>query len=460
MSTATAQSRRVQPNDELSDAKTETETGTETETETESTSVLVISQLFPPESMAGAHRWEMLLRNVPDSVESRVVCPQPSVPVGEFDRRYSLWSNERVDDVPVTRLFTYQPTADRSNLERILNHVIFAVLATVYVLVHGRKYDSVVVQVGPHTTLVPGLAAMATGRGLVVDVYDLWLDNAVDFGFTDERSLAYRLLRQLERIAVEGCDHLVVLTPTMADQYRSKYDLDETPVTAVPFGVDDERFAPSPSADDADRIIYTGKLGEGQAFEPYLRGFERLDTDCDCDCELVIYGFGERRDELETLVSRLGIEDRVRINGPVPREEIPGLVASSAVSLVPLKTEHTLDYARPTKFLETMAVGTPYVASAVAEIDAVTRDAGAGLAVANDPDTIAAALRELLSDPERRRTMGERGVAFIDDNHRWDDLGSDIGDVLLTVAARTRPSLSTRVGARVRETAATLLSRL
>ncbi|PCR92177.1 glycosyltransferase family 4 protein [Natrinema ejinorense] len=393
-------------------------------------SVLVVSQLFPPESMAGAHRWEKLLRNAPDRLDARVVCPQPSVPVGEFERRYSPWSRERVDGVPVTRLFTYQPVADRTDIERILNHGIFAVLATLYVLVHGRKYDCVVVQIGPHTTLLPGLAALATGRALVVDVYDRWLDNAVDFGFTTEGSLAYRLLRWMERVALERCDRLVALTPTMAAHYRGTYDLDDGKIETIPFGVDDDLFDPAVASEDRPRIIYTGKLGEGQAFEPFLRGFRRADIDYD----LVIYGFGERRAELEALAADLGIDDRVRINGPVPREDVPRLVSSSAISLVPLETDRTLEYARPTKFLETMALGTPYVASAVTEIEAVTADAGAGLAVENEPDAVSTALRDLAADPERRRAMGRRGIAFVDREHRWDELGNRIGDLLSGVA--------------------------
>lgn len=397
-------------------------------------SVLVVSQLFPPESMAGAHRWEKLLRHAPDGVDARVICPQPSVPVGEFERRYSPWSTERVGGIPVTRLFTYQPVADRTDLERILNHVVFAVLAALYVLVHGRKYDCVVVQIGPHTTLLPGLAALATGRGLVVDVYDRWLDNAIDFGFTDERSLAYRTLRWMERVAVERCDRLVALTPTMAAHYRETYDLDDAKIETAPFGVDEERFDPAVADEEVSRIIYTGKLGEGQAFEPFFRGFRRADLEYD----LVVYGFGERRAELEALAADLGIDDRVEINGPVPREEIPGLVASSAISLVPLETDRTLEYARPTKFLETMALGTPYVASAVAEIDAVTDEVGAGIAVENEPDAVAAALCDLAADPERRRSMGERGTAFVAREHRWDDLGQRVGDLLTTVARERR----------------------
>ncbi|WP_306059930.1 glycosyltransferase family 4 protein [Natronococcus wangiae] len=386
--------------------------------------------------MAGAHRWEQLVTHLPSGFDCRVVSPHPSVPVGEFDRSWELWKNERISGIPVTRLWTYQPVENRSNIERILNHVIFTVLATVYVVIHGRKYDCVVVQIGPHTTLVPGITAAFLGCGFVVDIYDLWLDNAASFGFVDEESLTYKVIERMERFALTRCDHIIALTPTMASQYRQKYGIDEEKFTSVPFGVDAALFDSSIDLEEQNRIIYTGKLGEGQAFEPYLRAFSTLET----DCEFVIYGFGERRDELRALCRDLEIEDRVSIHGPVARTKIPELVAASTLSIVPLKTNETLDYARPTKLLETMAIGTPYVASNVAEIEFVSSESQAGIAVENDPEAVATAMRDLIVDSKKRRTMGKRGVEFIDENHRWEALGEEVGAVLSDVVHEPAPA--------------------
>ncbi|WP_227356305.1 glycosyltransferase family 4 protein [Haladaptatus salinisoli] len=398
---------------------------------TETVRVLVVSQMFPPESVGGAHRWQQMSRHLPERFEPHVVCPPPSVPCEEFDRTYRPWKRERVEGVPVTRLWTYQPAEDRSNFARILNYAIFAVHAALYVLCTWWRYDCVVTLVGPHSTLLPGVVAKALGRGWVVDVFDLWIDNAADFGFVSERSISYSAVSYLERLAITHADHVTVITPTMARQYREKYDVGSDQFTVLPFGVNTDLFDGA-SGRSVPRVVYTGKLGVGQAFEPFLRGFADL-TD-DYDHELLMVGFGERREELEALCDDLGIGSSVTFRGVVPREEVADLVASSTLSWVPLKTDHQLDYARPTKFLETMAVGTPYVASETAEIRSVTDNVDAGIAVANDPNEIADAMRRLIADDEKRRGMGERGVEFIATNHRWETIGERAGSVLSKVA--------------------------
>ncbi|WP_254546619.1 glycosyltransferase family 4 protein [Halomarina pelagica] len=394
--------------------------------------VLAISQLFPPESMGGAHRWHKLAQHLPDGFECHVLAPPPIVPLGTFERSNRPWQRETVDGVSVTRLWTYQPAGDDdwAGIGRILNYVVFALLASVYVLATWWRYDCVVTFIGPHSTLVPGFVAKALGRAWIVDVDDLWIDNAVDLGFIEHGSAVHRAVEALERRAFELADHVVVLTPTMAEQYAAKHDAPVEEFTPVPYGIDLDEFAPA-TADGGDApddrpVVYTGKFGQAQAFEPFFRGFARLDG----DRELRVVGFGDRRDELEALARDLGIEDRVTFDGPVPREEIPSILRSAALSWVPLKTEYSLDYARPTKLLETMAVGTPYVASRVTEIGVVTDRSGGGVAVDNDPDAIADAMRDVLADDDERAEMGRRGAAFVREHHRWPALGARVGEVI------------------------------
>lgn len=403
--------------------------------------VLVISQLFPPESMAGSHRWQKIIEHLPDGFDCRVVCPHPTVPVGTFERSSSLWKTEEIEEIPVTRLWTYQPVEDRSTIERILNYIFFSILASIYILLRFRRYDCVIAQIGPHTTLLPGIIAKCLGCKLVVDIDDLWLDNAAEFGFIDQDTHIYRFIAQIEKFAFKLADHIIVLTPTMAQYYQDKYHMSDNAFTSIPFGVSESLFDVDSDQYDAsseydhERVIYTGKLGEGQAFEPFLRAFRDLKADVEHD--VLIVGFGERKAELKQRCEQLGIADRVEFRDPVPREEIPELLASSVLSWVPLKTEHQLDYARPTKLLETMAVGTPYIASRVTEISIVAEESQSGIAVDNESDSIQKAMRVLLSDPEQREEMGKRGVSFIDKHHRWDALGEKTGDVLSTVMRRT-----------------------
>lgn len=392
--------------------------------------VAVITQFFPPEGQGGGHRWQQFIQHHDeDELRYRVICPPPTYPYGEFERTYRPWQTDTVDGIPVTRLWTYQPDADAGGLARILNYGVFSVFATLYVLVNFWRYDCVVTMSTPHTTFLPGAVAKLLGRTWVVDIFDLWLDNAVDLGYVDEESFGYRFVAWLETLAMTRADHLSVLTPTMARYYQEKHDVRADRFTAIPFGVDEELFAPALDRDPEPRIIYVGNLGTFYAFEPYLRAFARLDE----EYELYFVGWGECREELEELCAELSIEDRVTFTGRVPREEIPELLATSALNWVPLETDYRLDYARPTKLLEGMAVGVPYVASPLQEIDVITEQSNAGLTTQNKPTAIAEAMETILSDAELQQEMGQRAVEFIEQEHRWDVLSNRMRDVLLKV---------------------------
>jgi glycosyltransferase involved in cell wall biosynthesis len=388
--------------------------------------VLIVSQVFPPESMGGAHRWKKFVQHMPNKIDCRVVCPVPSFPFGTFERTYRPWKREEIDGVSVTRLWTFQPTDNKSNLKRILNNVIFACMASLYVLLNFWRYDRVVTMAGPHTSFLPGIVAKTLGTTWIIDVFDMWLDNAVDLGYVDKDSFSYWIIAALERFAFLHSDHSIVLTPTMAKQFMQKYNLSEGRLTPVPFGVERDLFDPALEVETANRIVYFGNLGEVQAFKPFLKGFAALNN----SLELHIAGSGERREELETICEDLGIRDQVSFLGMIPRKEIPELVGASKLSIVPLRTgdEYKFDYARPTKLLESMAIGTPVVASSVNEIEKVCEMSGGGIAVENCPEEIKNAIEQVESTHEE---VGIAATEFIETYHRWEQLSKRVERVLV-----------------------------
>jgi glycosyltransferase involved in cell wall biosynthesis len=394
------------------------------------TRTLVVSHFFPPEELGGAHRWQRLVANLPDDHDCRVLCPPPAFPYGEFDRSRTPIERTTVDGVPVTRLWTYQPRSDStsadSNLGRILNYTLFALFSSLYVLCTFWRYDAIVTVSAPHTTFVPGAVGKALGLTWVPDIFDLWLDNALDIGYVERGSIPYRLVWRLERLALTRSDHVLVITETMAEHFASKHGVSSDRFTIVPFGVDAEQFTPATEPTQSNTVVYTGNMGEAHALRPFLSAFDRLDG----VAELELVGTGKRRDELERFCREQGIDDRVTFRGVVPRTEVPGILRDAAASIVPLKQEHRLDYARPTKLLESMATGTPYVASSLAEIDRITDSSNAGFAVDNDPEAIAAAISTVVEDPEGAHEMGRRGVAFVEREHRWPVLADRVAEVL------------------------------
>jgi glycosyltransferase involved in cell wall biosynthesis len=106
---------------------------------------------------------------------------------------------------------------------------------------------------------------------------------------------------------------------------------------------------------------------------------------------------------LERTAAELGVGDRVVFAGHRP--DAPRLVGDLDVLVLPSWTEGL-----PVAVLEAMAQRRPVVATPVGGTPEVVADGETGLLVPpRDPAALAAAIRELLADPERRRRMGEAG---------------------------------------------------
>jgi glycosyltransferase involved in cell wall biosynthesis len=394
------------------------------------TRTLVVSHFFPPEALGGAHRWERLARTLPDDHDCHVIAPPPAFPYGEFERTWKPFDRDKINGVPVTRLWTYQPKSDStssdSNLGRILNYVLFSIYASLYVVCNFWRYDAIVTVSAPHTTFLPGIVGQKLGLTWVPDIFDLWLDNAVDLGYVETGTIPYRFVATVERQAIRQADHVLVITETMAEHYAEKYDVSIDRFTLVPFGVDEDLFTPKTEAPEPGTVVYTGNMGEAHALRAFIQAFKHLDV----DAELRLIGTGKRLEELQQLCETEGLTDRVSFEGVVPRDEIPAILRSACLSLVPLKQGQNLDYARPNKLLESMAVGTPYIASNLQEIRRISADANAGIAVDNEPEAIADAIRTLVEDDERRQEMGQRGAAFIDREHRWPELAARVDSAI------------------------------
>lgn len=387
--------------------------------------VLIITQFYPPESMGGAHRWEKISEKLDGSINPRVLTTFPTFPFGEFPRRWKLAERGSANDVPVTRLFTYQPSSN-SNIGRILNYSIFSILSTIYILLNFWRYDCIITMSAPHTTFIPGLIGKLLGCEWYIDIFDLWIDNAADLGYISEDSISYTIVDYLERLSFEFSDRVLVITETMEDYYNQKYPSLTFETHVVPFGVDTSLFSPDTEPVGSTDIIYTGNLGTGQAFRPFLKAISLIDG----EPTLTIVGDGERTEELKLLAKELDIRQQVEFLGYRPREEIPGRLAGASVSIVPLKTEYSLDYACPTKLLESMSVGTPYVASSVDEIVSITSRHQPGITVPNEPTEIAEAIKSVLSDSDSADRYGYNGITLIQSNFDWDEIGDSVSKIL------------------------------
>lgn len=175
-----------------------------------------------------------------------------------------------------------------------------------------------------------------------------------------------------------------------------------TPVEALTNGVDTSFFRPVEAAlppSDKPRVVLLRRLFPKNGVEFFVRALPMILREV--EAEAIFIGDGPERGKLEGLARELGVEGSVRFMGKRPHKEIPGLLSSGALAVIPSLMEATSVAA-----LEAMACGIPVAASNVGGLPEIVDDEVGGLFPPGDPEGLAATVVRLLKDQE----LGGKGV--------------------------------------------------
>ncbi len=148
---------------------------------------------------------------------------------------------------------------------------------------------------------------------------------------------------------------------------------------------------------------------------------------------LLCVGGGPDAPRLHRLAAQEGVANDVVLTGSVPWEQLPAHYDAGDVFAMPCRTRRAgLEVeGLGIVFLEASATGLPVVAgrsggSPDAVLDGVTGHVVDGQEVAD----VAEAVAGLLADPERARTMGAAGRAWVEQEWRWDLLAERLRGLL------------------------------
>lgn len=133
----------------------------------------------------------------------------------------------------------------------------------------------------------------------------------------------------------------VVTTPTelAAKAMRERAGLKE--VLPVSNGIDFAAYELKPGEQiarlDYPTVVFTGRLAEEKHVDVLIRAIAKIPSELNAHLELI--GDGEIRPELEALVKRLGLEDKVRFLGYASDEELREALIRASVFAMPSTAE-------------------------------------------------------------------------------------------------------------------------
>ena len=140
------------------------------------------------------------------------------------------------------------------------------------------------------------------------------------------------------------------------------------------------------------------------------------------DCFLMIIGGGDVLPLLKQMVEDLKITDRVRFFPRMPYQQMMAYTQLAELGFC-LDKDTNLNYrfSLPNKLFDFIQAGVPIIASHLTEIEKVIREFDLGLFIENhEPATIAATIREALSD-EARKEKWQRNLAIAAQDLCWEN---------------------------------------
>lgn len=179
------------------------------------------------------------------------------------------------------------------------------------------------------------------------------------------------------------------------------------------------------------RIIYLGRLFWSKNIDNLIVAFSKLDL----DAELFIVGTGPERENLESLVKKLGVEDRVFFTGFIDDKRMMELLKSSWVLALPSSAEGF-----GIVVIEAWASRTPVVVSDIPALSALVTNGKNGLIFKlGDVDGLRDRLERVLRDESLRKKLSEGGYERVKEKFAWDKVAVEVERALQNV---TRYKLS------------------
>lgn len=210
------------------------------------------------------------------------------------------------------------------------------------------------------------------------------------------------IIRSLLRLTLSRATYVISVSNPLAAKI-GQLGISQKKIRVIPNGVDSETFYPSSKAEARKSISFEGNqklvLSVGnytsnkgmdllvQALA-YLRDSEGLDS----LPILVLIGEGKEGLSLESLVINLKLTHNVRVMGPVPHYLLPKWYRSADLFCLASSREGC-----PNVILESLACGTPVVATRVGGIPDLVNSPDVGILTDRSPEAMAKAIIEALN---------------------------------------------------------------
>lgn len=256
----------------------------------------------------------------------------------------------------------------------------------------------------------------------------------------EEQEVGARI--ETEREVMRWADRIVAATPLERAQMSWFYSADAKKISVIPAGVDTDLFYPRDRAQvrrelglpdlETPILLFVGRIERLKGLDTLLESVAVVSRTCSGrNLKVLIVGGGGQTEEENAELHRvvqlyhdLNLEEQVEFVGSRPQEMLPLYYASADITVMPSHYESFGLVA-----VESMASGTPVIASNVGGLSYTVKDGETGFLVPEENHfALAEQVHNLLKNPDLRLHMGEQAAEHAK-QYSWSNIAAEIVDL-------------------------------
>lgn len=279
------------------------------------------------------------------------------------------------------RVHTYdvEHKSGKTPLTRITKYIYTQLRISYQLAKVTKNVDLWIFFIGGQNLLFPMLTAKLLGKKVI-----LAFASSSVLGLKSAGDNLFKPMEILLKINCTLSDRITLCSENLVkdwdlEKYRGKISM------AYEHFLDFDEFKMGKKIDERDNLVgYIGRLSEEKGTLNFVKAIS-LTLKQRNDLEFLIGGDGSLRDKIEKYLEKENLNNKIKLVGWIPHNELPDYLNEVKLLVIPSYTE-----SGPLIALEAMSCGTPILATPVGHIPNIVKDGETGFITENNsPECIA-----------------------------------------------------------------------
>ena len=373
--------------------------------------ILIVTQYFYPERFSINDIAKEMVRQ---GHEVHVLTGKPNYGYERIVPGYEKISYEEYEGIKIHRV-NLSPRK-KSRFSIINNYLSFWVNSSRFVNKLDDDFDVVLsVSLSPVISINAGIKyAKKHHVKHVLYCLDLWPESTLVTGAVKKNSLMYHILYKWSKKMYDGCDKIIVSSPSFVSYFNDVLGIKDKDFSFVPQpGMMPKEELPAIEYKNKYNIVYAGNIGTIQLVDRFVLATKDIKE----DFKLHLIGMGSLDKKVNDIIKENNLEDKVTYYGPKQIEETVRYYKNADALIVGLDNKGTVGKTIPNKLSQYLYFNKPILGVLEGDGKDLLNNAGGAILVNNDVSSISKGMLDIihLSDKEKQ-SMGKKNKEYYEKN--------------------------------------------